>query len=342
MTDAVLRVIHAGPLVTIQDLGRAGLMRFGVPASGAMDRFSHGAALAALGLDRDAPAVEVSMGGLSLECRSGTVSFALCGGDFTFDHDGTRLPSWTVRTLHAGQTLRVQPGRSGNWATLAFAGALDTACWLGHAATHSTSGLGGGPLTAGQILHVKDAHSTPEREGEIATSEALIHPQQRLDVPVVIGPQEAQFTAAARHTFETETFRVSPAFDRMGLRLEGPLLDLEDALSIPSEPAMRGSIQVAGDGVATVLMADHQTTGGYPKIATVPLAWTDLLAQARPGTRIKFKPVTPAGAIASTKQIESQRRDALAQISIPRGTFAQRLMRANLISGVTAGIDELT
>ncbi|MEC7764861.1 MAG: biotin-dependent carboxyltransferase family protein [Pseudomonadota bacterium] len=337
MAEATLSVTFAGPQVSFQDGGRRGWMRYGVPASGPMDRFAHATANRALGRPAEATAIEVSMGGLALTCDSGTVSFALCGGGFTVDHAGAKVEGWVVRRLTAGETLTIRAGKWGSWATLAFAGVLKSDRWLGAAATHAVSGFGGGLLQAGQRLTIENAGATPAREGALPPP-PLPDPTARL--PIVPGPQEDQFAPDALATLTGAPFTVKPAYDRMGMRLDGPKLALGDALSIPSEPTLRGSIQVAGDGIATVLLADHQTTGGYPKIATMVSTATDALVQARAGDRLRFVAVTPDEALARARRDIAARQAYLDEVAIPRGTFEDRLMRANLISGVH-GEDEI-
>jgi biotin-dependent carboxylase-like uncharacterized protein len=334
MAEARLRVEAAGPHVSFQDAGRFGWMRYGVPASGPMDRVAHTAASLALGQPAGATAVEVSMGGLTLSCRAGVVSVAVCGGGFQCDHDGTRLEGWSVMRLDAGQTLTVRAGGWGSWCYLAVAGEIVCDRWLGHSATHAASGLGGGRIAAGQEIVVTDARVCEDREGALPAPRPLASP---LRLAAVAGPQEALFESGALDLFTGEMFEVSPAFDRMGLRLEGPRLATQDALSIPSEPLLRGAVQVAGDGVASVLLADHQTTGGYPKIATLLSTETDRLAQARPGDRLRFELVEPDEAVRRVRKALSERRALLDEIAVPRGTFSQRLLSSNLISGVTNG-----
>ncbi len=117
-----------------------------------------------------------------------------------------------------------------------------------------------------------------------------------------LGPQDRFFAAETLTTFTTARFEMSDAFDRMGLRLRGPALMPAAALSIPSEPILRGSVQVSGDGTATVLLSDHQTTGGYPKIATVLADDLDAFVQCRPRDAVMFQAISPAEAIAITRQ----------------------------------------
>jgi len=122
-------------------------------------------------------------------------------------------------------------------------------------------------------------------------------------------------------------------YDRMGMRLDGEPLKFSGALSIPSEPILRGAVQVSGDGVPTVLLADHQSTGGYPKIATVISSDTDRLSQLRTGDTVHFKSVTGAEAVAWTRETTDARQSYLDGLNTARGTLEQRLMRENLIQG---------
>jgi allophanate hydrolase len=331
MAEARLSVRSCGPLVSYQDGGRFGMMRFGVPASGPMDRLAHAAAQAALGRPQGATAIEISMGGLELVCDSGELSFCIAGGGFQVEHAGEAAAPWCVRTLRAGERLSVRPGRWGAWAYLAFLGDLVCPRWAGSASTHSTSGLGGGMLTSGAALVVDNARVAPEREGILPVPDfALARPLAR----VVLGPQAAHFGPEAAATLQRESFVVTAAFDRMGMRLAGPPLPLADALSIPSEPVVRGSIQVAGDGVASILQADHQTTGGYPKIATILLSDLDGVAQLRPHDRLRFQAVSAAEGVAQARSHALSVRRYLEDMAVPKGSLAERLMRENLISGV--------
>lgn len=333
MAEARLSVRACGPLVSYQDGGRFGLMRFGVPASGPMDRLAHALAQAALGRPLDATAIEISMGGLDLLCESGDVSFCIAGGDFQVLHGDAAARAWCVRTLRAGERLAVRPGRWGSWTYLAFAGELVCGAWAGHTATHASSGLGGGQLARGSELVVRHARVCEEREGELPVPDIA---RARTLARVVLGPQTAQFSPEATAALLSQPFTVTAACDRMGMRLAGPALPLRDALSIPSEPIVRGSVQVAGDGVASILLADHQTTGGYPKIATLLSCETDGVAQLRPHEPLRFQAVTAEEALGLARSHAQATRRALKDIDAVRGSLNERLMRENLISGMVA------
>lgn len=316
MTEAVLAVSFAGPHVSVQDAGRPGFMRYGVPWSGPMDRRSFAAANIALGNPADAAGIEVSLGGLILDCIAGTVSFAVAGGGFIVDHAGEKRGSWIVATLTAGERLAIRPGPWGSWCYLCLAGTLYSSRWLGSASTHALSGLGGGRLAAGQRLTVTGAARRAGREGGILCP---VGARPRSEARVTIGPQQRFFGAETLAAFLAGPWRMTEAWDRMGVRLAGPSIAPEASLDMPSEPIVRGSVQVAGDGVASVLLADHQTTGGYPKIATILDCDLDALVQLRPRDPVRFSPVSPDEAITIARRQAEQDRRFRQALARPRG-----------------------
>ncbi len=299
---ARLTVAFAGPHVTVQDGGRHGLARFGVPRSGAMDRLALAAANLAVGNAPEAAAIEVSLGGLQLDCVGGPISFAVAGGGFIVEHGGQKGGSWQVATLQPGERLVIRRGPWGAWCYLAFAGGLVTKPWLGSAATHSQSGFGGGRVATGDELSV-------EAPRFVAT-QALPCPafaRPLTQIAATLGPQDRFFAPDQIAALEGAIWRLSGAYDRMGVRLTGPLLPPDAPLDMPSEPVARGSVQVAGDGVATVLLADHQTTGGYPKLATVLDADLDRFAQLRPGDAFRFRLLAADAALHHARMIGGMR-----------------------------------
>jgi allophanate hydrolase len=156
-------------------------------------------------------------------------------------------------------------------------------------------------------------------------------------VRVVRGPQDRFFSDTAIKSFFSAQYALTDSFDRMGVRLSGPKLEIDSALSIPSEPITRGSVQVAGDGIPTVLLADHQTTGGYPKMATVISNDVDKVSQMRANDRMRFVEILPNDAVQATRKSATDHALYLAEIAEPKGTLDQRLMRENLICGAIAG-----
>ena len=330
MSDVEFSISFAGPLVTFQDIGRPGHMRYGVSASGPMDIVSFEAANAVLGNDTKQTAIEISLGGLILQCHEGSITLAITGGDFLIEYQGQKISSWTVLTIQKGERLSVRAGKSGSWAYLAFSGKLNVKDWLNSSSTHSTSGFGGGVLKTGQKFTLTDASNQENRIGPILKpnfyTNDLIH--------AVLGPQDQYFMNTAIKIFSDSIFKVSDNYDRMGMQLTGPKLELKSALSIPSEPVVKGSIQVSGDGIPTILLADHQTTGGYPKIATVISSDINRLVQLRSNQNVEFILINSNEALQKTRKFLDMKEKYLQKISISRGTLEQRLMNENLIGGV--------
>ena len=330
MSDVEFSISFAGPLVTFQDIGRPGNMRYGVSASGPMDIVSFEAANAVLGNETKQTAIEISLGGLILQCHEGSITLAITGGDFLIEYQGQKISSWTVLTLQKGERLSVRAGKSGSWAYLAFSGKLNVKDWLNSSSTHSTSGFGGGVLKTGQKFTLTDASNQENRIGPILKpnfyTNDLIH--------AVLGPQDQYFMNTAIKIFSDSIFKVSDNYDRMGMQLTGPKLELKSALSIPSEPVVKGSIQVSGDGIPTILLADHQTTGGYPKIATVISSDINRLVQLRSNQNVEFIIINSNEALQKTRKFLDMKEKYLQKISTSRGTLEQRLMSENLIGGV--------
>lgn len=326
MTLVRLAVEAAGPLTTLQDAGRAGLMRFGVPASGPVDRLAFAAAHAALGNPPGGTAVELSLGGIALRCLEGEVGFALTGGDFAARVDGAALGPSTTGVLRAGERLAVRDGAIGNWAILAFAGDLAAPRWLGSSATHALASLGGGTVRAGDVLTIE---ARPPAQARVLP----LPPADAGPVRIVPGPQERWFAPDALATLLGFGFTAGAAFDRMGLVLGGPPLPPR-SLDMLSSPLVRGALQANGAGVLTLLLADHQSTGGYPRLATVIGADVDRLAQARAGAAVRFVAVTAAEAVAAARTAAAATAAYLRRVAATEETLAERLAWANLIDGV--------
>jgi len=325
MARCGLLVEQAGPLTTLQDAGRFGHLRHGVTWSGPIDRAAFAGAHAASG-NAAGMAVELSHGGITLRCVEGEAGFALTGGDFTARVDGAALGGWTTGVLRAGQRLQVRDGGASNWAVLAFAGEIDCPQWLGSAATLALAGLGGGRLAAGDRL-VIEARS-PAEARSLPPPPVASGP-----IRVVMGPQADFFPAQAQAALLEAAFHIAPAFDRMGVVLAGPAL-VPSAVTMLSAPLLRGAVQVNGAGTATVLLADHQTTAGYPRIAAVIGADLDRLAQLRPGAELRFAAVTVEAAVAAARTAAAAQAAWLTAVAAGQGSLADRLASANLIDGV--------
>jgi allophanate hydrolase len=187
------------------------------------------------------------------------------------------------------------------------------------------------------LLEIEDAELREERAGEIDCP-TWARPRTQLDI--VLGPQERYFSPETQERLVSEAFTLTDAFDRMGVRLSGPMLEPAATLDMPSEPTAFGSIQVSGDGVPTVLLADHQTTGGYPKIATVVSVQIGGLVQHRTRSQISFRRVEPQAAIQDLRARREHLATFLASLRAEPTTLLHRLMSVNLIDGVTSGAPE--
>ena len=293
---AVLVVEQAGPLTTVQDRGRFGFLRYGVAESGPMDRHAFAIAQASLGNPPGAAAIETTIGGVALRCVEGAVTVASVGGGFHALLDGAAVGAWAVFPVREGSLLTVKPGFWGSWTYLAFAGHIVAPSWLGSRATHVLSGFGGGRLEAGQRIEVRGAERRPERERDLPLP---VTARPRREVRVVLGPQERFFAPEAVEALLTQPFALTGEYDRMGVRLQGPRLAVAGALDMPSEALPRGAVQVPGHGDPIVLLADHQTTGGYPKIAVLASADQDGFAQLRSRDLVAFEAVSAEQAIAA-------------------------------------------
>ena len=279
---AVIEIISTGVGLSVQDYGRPGWRRFGVPPGGVMDRSSAAAANRLLGNRADAPVLEVLMQGAKLRVLEDTW-IAVAGADL-----GCAIAPWTARKVVAGTVLQFPMNRAGLWAYVAVPGGFDADRWFGSASVDARNGLGQ-PLERGaQLSALTSAASFGyERVGRRVLAAELQRDFLRpMEFELLPGPQFELFSERARAQLASAEWTVSPRSDRTGFRLEGPALDVPD--SIRSEPVLPGSFQIPGNGLPIVTMVDGPTVGGYAKIAILREADIDWLAQCRPGTRIRF------------------------------------------------------
>jgi len=288
-----IRITRAGPLATLQDAGRPGLLRHGISASGPMDRRAFERAGGWLG-SAGTTGIEFTTAGIGFVC-AGSVSMAVDGGAFELTIDGAAKPWPTRALLKAGSVVDIRPGPAGNYGYLRFDREIEVPQMMGSRATSSIAGIGGLDGRALQVGDIVPLGATlPRGRGPHPFPEAM------LDGPIRIiwGIHADRFSNAIRQRFVTGEFAVSSQLDRMGVRLLDPQRVFAEAkiLSLVSDAVVPGDIQILGDGTPIVLMRDHQPTGGYPRIATVATFDLDRFAQLRPGTPIRFEPVTVAHA----------------------------------------------
>jgi len=329
-----LRVLSPGPFTTLQDGGRQGWMRFGVPGSGALDPRALAVANLLVGNPLAQGALEMTLAGGSFVAE-GMLRIAVAGADMAMTIGGIAAAGDRSHTLAPGAVLRVGPARSGARAYLAVTGGFDVVPMFGSVATHVRSGIGGfagRALRAGDVLPVAGlAPAEPERRI------AAPPPPACARLRIVPGPQDDRFTAAAAATLVESDYVMTARSDRMGCFLAGPALSHEGGFNIVSDAITPGSIQVPGGGEPIVLLADGQTTGGYPKIATVISADLPALGQLRPGDTVRFAAVTLDEALAARRALMAW-ISGLVQHLHPAGALdSEALLGANLISGVTDG-----
>lgn len=289
---ARLTILRPGLMMTVQDAGRQGLLRFGVSGSGAMDPEALALANALVGNPADAAGLEFAfLGGEITLDDDRTV--AVCAGVADLRIDGARVPGWSGHRLRAGQRLSIGATPGTVWGYVAVSGGIVTPPVLGARATHLRSALGG---LEGRVLRDAD-HLPLGAEGD--GGPRVLRQAWRSrggPVRVVLGPQDGCFGPQAIAAFLRARFIASARRDRMAMVLDGPRIAAAQGHDIVSDGTLAGSVQVPGSGQPTVLMADRQTTGGYPKIATVSSVDLPRLAQMPVGHRFRFQAISQAQA----------------------------------------------
>ncbi|MGH8737346.1 MAG: biotin-dependent carboxyltransferase family protein [Burkholderiales bacterium] len=302
-----LRVAKPGLLSTVQDRGRHGLQHLGIVPCGAMDQIAHAIANALVGNEPDAATLELTVIGPELVFGHDAL-IALCGAEFGATLDGRALPRDRPVLAHAGARLAVGRALRGSRGYLGIGGGIALEPVLGSRSTYLPARFGGfegRALRAGDTLplapdaaelagarYARLAAGATRREG-IDTVRWSAPPLTLPDrEPIVVHAMEGRhfglFGAAAQRVLFDAVWRVAPESNRMGFRLGGPALVADGAGELLSGPTCLGTVQVPANGAPIALMADHQTTGGYPKIAEIASADVARLAQLAPGGRLRF------------------------------------------------------
>ena len=340
---ATLRVVAPGLHTTVQDVGRIGHQRFGIPVSGALDPVAMAAANLVVGNPRTTGVLEALYQGPTLEVAAECVRVAVAGlgagleiAGATPDEPVRRVPALQSVRVPRGGRIKVMLGSGAISAVLAVEGGLDVPLVLGSQSTYvrgGFGGLGGRALKAGDEIALKKADVGVRAEQRLSGLDFI--PSRR--VRVVLGPQEDYFTAAGLSTFLESAYRVAPAADRMGLRLEGPVIAHAKGYNIVSDGIAPGAIQVPGNGLPIILLADRQTTGGYPKIASVISADLPGLGRVGPGAEITFEAVSVEAAEAARRALEAEIAGWAARLeAVPDAVSVDetKLHGTNLVSGV--------
>jgi allophanate hydrolase len=336
----VLKVIAPGFHTTIQDEGRRGFQHVGVPVSGALDRNGYTLANALAGNTQGSACLEIIGSGPELEVVGSSVRIALVGSGGGLEINGRSDPlvrSGQTARVTRGEIVRVRLGGDAFCSYLAIEGGFDVPLCLGSRSTYTRAGFGGfsgRQLRSGDTLH--------GYADDVAARDEVTFNEQRnlgLDQPirVVLGPQDDYFTEGAIQEFLHGAYTITPASDRMGFRLAGPLLENKNDYNIVSDGIVTGSIQVPGSKLPIVLMADAQTTGGYPKIATVISADLPLLGVRGSGRAVRFQLVSREDAEKIRRAAHQRLLNVIGNIrpaSESKGISIEALYNQNLIDGI--------
>jgi 5-oxoprolinase (ATP-hydrolysing) subunit C len=296
MTKLVISSI--GPASSVQDGGRFGAQRYGLTPSGAMDRLALAAANCLVGNALLVPAVEIGPYGAAFKARGDAVRVAVAGTPRSAEMAGRAVGWDTSVTIADGETLKLGMARGGSFSYLAIEGGLRGEPMFGSFSVNARVGLGTPfprPLQAGDELEVNAASSAAQCRIDLPAATAG-------PIRIVLGPQNDEFSDEALNLFFDSEWKISATSDRMGYRLEGPVIKHLHGHNIVSDGTVNGSIQVPGNGQPIVLMSDRGTSGGYPKIATVITADFGRFAQVPAGTAFRFRAVSMAEAQAEARK----------------------------------------
>jgi biotin-dependent carboxylase-like uncharacterized protein len=301
-----LQILRAGPLATVQDLGRSAWRDRGISRCGALDELALGWGNLLVGNAPDTAGLEFTLGPASLRFDA-DCSIAVTGTDADASLDGQPLRPWWRRRVRAGQTLKLAAPRERMRSYVAISGGIALPRELGSCSTDLKAGFGGldgRALRDGDRLPLDPPATLPAR------AVGLRPPDWDATLRVLPGPEHEEFAPASRETFWRNGWQVTPQSNRMGYRLAGPVLVREHGAELASHGVLPGVIQVPPSGQPIVLLADAQTTGGYPKIGVVIRADLWKLAQLRLGAMLRFVPCTLDDAHAALRA-QRQRLDQL-------------------------------
>ncbi|MGC8999022.1 MAG: biotin-dependent carboxyltransferase family protein [Candidatus Bathyarchaeia archaeon] len=289
---SVFQVLKPGFFTTVQDLGRYGYLKYGVPISGAMDSFSMVAANLLVGNSPNAACLEITLIGPEFQALADT-QIAITGGRISVEINGEEASMWQTLTVHKGDFVSLGKVESGCRCYLSIRGGINTPMILGSRSTYVRGrfgGIEGRQLKTGDVI---EGFSAPLLKAGFKMPESLMpNFTNNFTVHVVLGPQADMFAEKGIEKFLSNHYKVTIESDRMGYRLEGPAIEHKGKAEIVSDALLPGAIQVPRNGKPIIIMKDAQTTGGYPKIAVVVTPDLDRLGQAKPNDTIKFSEIT--------------------------------------------------
>ncbi len=290
MSQAIFRIEKPGLLSTIQDFGRYGYQQYGVVVSGAMDQFAHRVGNLLVGNKEELATLEVTMMGPKITVLEDTV-IAITGADLSARVDEQPVLPWKTYVVKNGQTISFGKPVQGIRAYIAVAGGFDGSSVLGSKATYvkaKMGGVAGRELQKGDVLFSGDYNLRRKIIRRSINPKLLSYYYDSGPIRVVPGPDEHHFTEVGKAAFFSGEFEITREIDRMGFRLSGPIITHQEKAEIISDAITVGTIQVPASGQPIILLADRQTSGGYPRIGTVISVDIPRLVQQMPGTKISF------------------------------------------------------
>ena len=335
---SVIEVLEAGPYTSVQDQGRQGAQRYGLGSAGAMDAFSLAVANALVGLPAGAAAIEIGPLPARFRVVDGTMRIALAGGLRGASVQGRPLAFGETVLLAEGDVLALRACSQGVFTYLSFEGGIEAEPVFGSLSVHARSMIGSPiprALQPGDRLNVGAA-------GAWAVERSL-DPPARDSAPlrVVLGPQDDHFAPETLDLFLSSDWKISATSDRMGYRLEGPVLKHRGSANILSDGIANGSVQIPGNGQPLLLLADRGTTGGYPKLATIITPDLGRLAQRPVGSVLRFEAIP----IEAAQRLARAEADTIAGLSsavraLGGGDLSSEfLLSANLAGAATSAGD---
>lgn len=291
------KVIKPGLFTTVQDVGRYGFQKYGVPVSGAMDNYAFVAANLLVDNKPDDACVEITLQGPAFEFLN-AAQIAISGAALSPTVNGEKVFCWQTLQVCKGDVLSFGRPRSGCRAYLAVKGGIDVPLVLDSRSTYVRGGFGGFQgrrLKAGDVIEAYEP-SILLKFGFSMPQELVPCYSNKLTIEVVLGPQSDYFTDMGIETFLSSIYTVTTESDRMGYRLDGLRVEQKDSLDMVSDAIPVGAVQVPKSGKPIIMMRDAQTTGGYPKIAVVSTPDVSRLGQAKPNDKIRFSKISPSKA----------------------------------------------
>ena len=322
-----ITILKPGISSSIQDLGRWGLQQFGIPISGAMDEYAARRANILCGNEEHEPVIEITLHGAEIMFNE-AACISLTGSGSMIYLNGIEIQYNRLIKLDAFSTLKFKPSATGCRSYLAIQGGLDIKKEMGSCSTFAASGIGGisgQPLKTGDIIPFSRKESFHTKANEInitkngfAVSTWIgvdLKEQQHngiIRINICAGPEWDLFNEQSKSIFLNSEYSISLKANRMGIQLEGPRLELTEKKEMISSAVTKGIIQITNEGLPIILMADAQTTGGYPRIARVCSADISTLAQCRPGDKVFFELISDE----ESSRIMNEKKKSLQQLKI--------------------------